>query len=1257
MSKWKIAIDTGGTFTDCIALDPSGVTHRVKVLSTGRLRGRVQGIEEDGTLLIGQTWNLKKDLLQGYSFEFLNNDNSSVEVVSFNPEKSTMVVSGKLQQFILGNDFEVFTSDEAPILAARMVTESCKNDTLPTMDMRLGSTRGTNALLEQKGTEPILIITEGFGDLSKIGTQQREDLFCLNILKPDPLFEQVIEVKERISSSGDILVALTESEINRVLRKVYQSDNRVVVIVLLNSYKNPVHEKTLLNILKTKGYKYVTASHQLGQVISFLPRIQTSLVNGYLTPVISDYLDNIRNKLDQNSSLKLMTSSGGLVDASAFHPKDSLLSGPAGGVIGASSFAKKSGIEKLLAFDMGGTSTDVSRFAGTFDYIYHTKVGEQTINSPALFIETVAAGGGSICSFDGFKFSVGPESAGAFPGPACYGAGGVLTITDVNLLLGRIYPGSLGIPINLEDAKARLKEMRAEHLSLKDLSDDEMLQGFFDIANEKMAKAIEKISVARGYEPSRYTLLAFGGAGGMHACKIAETLSIDRVCVPYDAGILSAAGIANALIERIIHRQVLRLFDVVITGLPEMLSEMREEADHLLKLEGLKKTDKCTQKVFLYLRFEGQDDPIEVPFKPDTNVSGEFKKAYFELYGHYLENHPIELESVKMIVSEKISEPGKIAETGHRYEPSSYSLHESYDRGEWFETPVYRIDELDEGAEISGPAIVVNQTSTSFIDIGWNCLVNENHDLFFLKGNSERNFGKPDDDRPEQVQLELYTNRFRSVTADMGALLQRTAFSVNIKERLDFSCALLDKRGYLVVNAPHIPVHLGALGLCCRRILETTELKEGDIVVTNHPAYGGSHLPDVTMLAPVYHLGILVGFVANRAHHSEIGGISPGSMPADAILLEEEGVVIPPTYIARESRVDFSDIRFLLTQSKYPTRALGENLADLQASVASIRKGIDLMKQLCSAYGPDKVSHYMHALHQYSNFCIQKKLGEIMHLKVEAIEKLDDGSVLKVRIQEQEGYYVFDFSGTSTQHSRNMNATPAIVNSVVLYVLRLLIDEDIPLNEGILANIDIQLPVSMLNPDFNVDPAKCPAVVGGNVEVSQRLVDTILKAFNIVACSQGTMNNLLFGNDSFGFYETICGGVGAGEGYTGASAVHQHMTNTKITDPEIMEHRYPVRIEKFAIRKRSGGKGKYNGGDGVERQIRFLETVTLTILSQHRNEGPYGINGGKAGKKGEQWLKKSSGERRKLPGICAVKMKAGESILIKTPGGGGFGEG
>ncbi|MBN1597898.1 MAG: hydantoinase B/oxoprolinase family protein [Bacteroidales bacterium] len=1254
MSKWKIWIDTGGTFTDCMAISPDCSEHRVKVLSTGTLRGKITDVYSPGKFKIEQNWEIDNDILLGFKFRFLNDKTGyETEILSFNSAHSLLELKDKSTKAANNAEFEISSGEEAPLLAARIATSTPLEKQLPAIDIRLGSTKGTNALLERKGSKPMLLITKGFADLTVIGNQQRNHLFTLNIQKPEQVFAKVIEVNERIDANGNVIQELTEPEINKVLRQVFHLKPQVVVISFMNSYRNPQHEKIFLNLLNTAGIKFVCASFQLDQNIKYLPRTQTLLVNGYLMPVIDKYLNNIRKGIQPDSSLKIMTSSGGLVDSNSYHPKDSLLSGPAGGVAGAAGIGKAMGFDKLISFDMGGTSTDVARYNNQFNYVYQTKVGGQQIMSPALYIETVAAGGGSVCGFDGHRFYVGPESAGASPGPACYGAGGPLTLTDVNLLLGRLDPKYFGIPVRRNDAKSKLVELKGKYPSIRQIADEDILNGFLDIANEKMAKAIEKISVRKGYEPSEYILLAFGGAGGMHVCKIAEILGIGKIIIPYDAGILSAVGIGNAQIEYIASRQILTLYDQYKDKLIDLLEELREEAVNNLKEQGFKDNEIDVKKIVLMLRFRGQDNVLEITYSKGKSIPEEFKSEYEKLFGHYIENQAIEVESVKLFAAGGSVSERVLQNNYKEYIPERQSEQECYVNGKWSRTAVYNVDELKEGAIIDGPAIILNKTSTSFIDQDWRAAVKQLKNMLVEKvdtGKDSKEFNKPD-----EVLLELFTNRFMSVVSDMGALLERTAFSVNIKERLDFSCALLDNKGYLVVNAQHIPVHLGALGLCVRKIISEFLLEEGDIIITNHPAYGGSHLPDVTLIAPVYHNGNLVAFLANRAHHAELGGISPGSMPANATNLEEEGVVISPVYLMRKNKPDFKGVQNILLNAKYPTRSINENMADIRAAVASIRLGQKLMNEMCMEYGIDRILQYINKLKDYASACLREKLN-ITTLPVSAVELLDDGNKIAVSINRSDDFITISFEGTSGQHKKNMNATPAIVQSAVLYFLRLLIDEDIPLNEGLLENVRIEIPRSLLNPQFTSNPANSPAVVGGNVEVSQRLVDTLLKAFKLSACSQGTMNNLLFGNKKFGFYETICGGVGASEGFQGASAVHQHLTNTRITDPEIMEQRYPVMVEEFSIRKDSGGRGKWNGGEGVIRKIRFLEDVTLTLLSQHREIAPYGMNGGGEGRKGEQYLIRENGERIPFKGIETIEVKRNEVIEIRTPGGGAWGK-
>jgi 5-oxoprolinase (ATP-hydrolysing) len=1236
-----------------MAIDPGGKVYRVKVLSTGRLRGVIKKCLAPGRYAIEQNWELKDDLFRQYHFHILGSARGEIKVHAFDPQRSILEISEPGCNIPEKAEFEITAHEEAAILAARLVTGTGLSEELPVMEMRIGSTKGTNALLEGKGTPPLLITTKGFSDLSLIGTQQRNDLFTLNILKDQVLFSKVIEVDERVNAQGEVIEELSENKLNILLREVFNCKPRVVVVAFLNSYRNPVHEKTVYNVLKTAGIQYVCASHMPERSVRFLPRMGTALINGYLMPVIEEYLTGIENKLPGGSELKIMTSSGGLSDARHFHPKDSLFSGPAGGLVGAVSVSEKLDLPAIISFDMGGTSTDVSRYSGSYDYVYETKIAHQSILSPALNIRTVAAGGGSICSYDGSKFTIGPESAGADPGPACYGAGGPLTLTDVNLLLGRINTSFFRIPVSKEHARKRLQEIKKGHKNLLKIPDEEILSGFLEIANEKMAKAIEKISVGKGYDPADYSLLTFGGAGGLHACHIAEVLRMKKVVVPYDAGILSAVGIGNSRLERIVSRQLLQLYDTVKENLEGILKDIEEEVVEQLMEEKISREDIRVYDILLLLRLSGQDDTIEIQYKDIESVVPEFKKLYTGLFGHYVER-PIELESVKMVAGTVRKPKAKSGLPEFTYIPEAFQKQQSYRKGTWIETPVYDIESLDEGAKISGPAIVLNKTNTSFIDQNWEATINSDKDIVLHKQSAtgRRTAGQ----KPEQVQLELFTNRFVSVVEEMGALLQRTAFSVNIKERLDFSCALLDQDGYLVVNAPHIPVHLGALGICARQIKKEFNLHEGDIIVTNHPAYGGSHLPDVTLLAPVYYENSLIALLANRSHHAEIGGVSPGSMPADAANLEEEGVVIKPSYIAEQGIYHYSEIERILTHATYPTRAISENLADLKAAVASIRKGQELMNKLCDDFGPRAIIKYMEALKTYAGNSMMKSMRSFPPGNYHAKEKLDDGSLIAVTVTVSQTNINIDFTGTSAQHPVNMNATEAIVYSAVLYVLRLLIDEDIPLNEGLLNAVRIHISRGMLNPVFVQDPSECPAVVGGNVEVSQRLVDTILKAFEIAGCSQGTMNNFLFGNDRFGFYETICGGVGAGDGFHGASAVHQHMTNTKITDPEVMEYRYPVQVVEFSVRKNSGGNGKWRGGDGVTRKIRFLEPMKTTLFSQHRNEGPYGMKDGEAGLPGNQYHIGRNGRKTILKGISSKQVLPGEMIVIETPGGGGYGK-
>ncbi|MDZ7737986.1 MAG: hydantoinase B/oxoprolinase family protein, partial [Bacteroidales bacterium] len=1241
--EYKIFVDTGGTFTDCISIDAQGRRKRLKVLSNSSLRGSITDIISQSEFIIKESWKLPRDLIRGFSFRVLPGPYSGITVESFDTETSRIRLSGPLPEMPGENcNFEITSNEEAPILGIRLLTETALNEEFPPIILKLGSTTGTNALLERKGAKTLFITTAGFSDLLEIGNQSRPDIFALNVKKRSMLYSHVIELDERIDAEGRILRSLDIDKLRDNLEKIKAASYESVAVCLMNSYLNSVHENLVCKELKAMGLEYISASHNISPLIKIQSRADTTVVNAYLSPVINNYVKGIK-KYTGKSQFQVMTSAGGLVQAGHFLPKDSLLSGPAGGVAGALAIGKKSGYNKLITFDMGGTSTDVSRIDGSFDYRYELEVGDARINSPAIAIETVAAGGGSVCGFDGYKLFVGPESAGAWPGPSCYGAGGPLTVTDVNLLLGRLDTGQFGIPVFISHAEKSLNKLIKEikEKTGRERKAEDILEGFIDIANELMAGAIRKISLARGYKPSDFAMVAFGGAGGLHACDIADILGIDTVLLPRDAGLLSAYGIGNAAVERFSVKQILKDLDQVKDNLDELFAGCETEAYRLLLEEGFPVEKIKTFRKLVFMRYRGQDSCLEIPFRDMESLAGDFQKVYKDTYGHNVSRRSIEVESIRAIVRvyEEESMDEKPEAGSHQPEPS----HRINDI-----TPVYTLDSLNPGDCFKGSALLLDHFATTWLKKGWRLKIDQTGTAVLRREQKET---VKRDTKTQETELELFTNRFMSIAENMGALLQRTALSVNIKERLDFSCALLDAEGRLVANAPHIPVHLGGLGVCVRELLKHFSFEEGDTIVTNHPKYGGSHLPDVTMVSPVFHKGERVAFVVNRAHHSEIGGISPGSMPPDAINLQEEGVVISPFYLVRKGVLKRDGMRKILTDYPYPSRSPEENMADLNASLAANHNGSQSLLTLINHHGRKTVTDYMQQLRTYASSRMKDTLAGFADGTYRATEHLDDGSVIKAVIRLDAGNCSIDFSGSADVNDSNMNATEAIVKSVTIYVLRLLLNEPIPLNDGLMEPVKVILPHGMLNPVFDDNPELCPAVVGGNVEISQRLTDTLLKAFGIIAASQGTMNNTLFGNDNFGYYETVCGGCGAGKGFRGADAVHHHMTNTRITDPEIMEHRYPVRLDEFSIRKGSGGKGRWRGGDGVRRLISFLEPVNLSVLTQRRLSGPYGCSGGTDGLPGCQKVIKKNGDIITLDSVQNINLDAGDSFVMETPGG------
>jgi 5-oxoprolinase (ATP-hydrolysing) len=963
------------------------------------------------------------------------------------------------------------------------------------------------------------------------------------------------------------------------------------------------------------------------------------VVDAYLDPILSAYLDGVAAHL-KGGHLLVMSSAGGLVPRSDYRAKDSLLSGPAGGVVGAARVGLQAGYEKVLGFDMGGTSSDVCRFDGQYDYHFEHRVGRARVMAPVLNIETVAAGGGSICGFNGDQLFVGPQSAGASPGPACYGAGGPLTVTDVNLLLGRLDPQGLGIPVDIDAAKRALEKVRSEVET--GYTETELLAGFLEIANERMADAVRKRSVAEGVDPSAYALVAFGGAGGQHACAIANKLGVSTVLCPQEAGLLSASGLRVAVLERFAEESVLRELKDIAEELPKRFEALSQQAMEKLQKEGLELENLGVRRRLISLRHLGQEACQDIDYGEKVSCVEAFRKAYETRFGYWPEHKSIEVVSLRVVASSEA--PSMESE---RFSTGSVGA----DHG----SVVHRRD-LRSGMELQGPVLVQDDFCSVVIDKDWTGVVGSLGTIKLSQCLVTSGKAKLEIGDGGLIEEELFRCRFQAIVEDMGELLRRTAVSTNVKERMDYSCALLDRGGRLLTNAPHIPVHLGALGLCVRSIVSKFDLKQGDMIVTNHPGHGGSHLPDVTVISPIFDVdGTLMAFVANRAHHAEMGGICPGSMPPQARSLAEEGVVIAPMYLYRAGEANFAAVEELLLGQSWPSRAVRDNIADLKAQAAANLLGVRALLNLSELHGSHTVT--LHMTHQFERAAaaIERRLIAFGSASHECSERLDDGTVIKASLNVLEGKVHIDFSGTARHHPGHFNATPAIVHSAVIYVLRILVNEPVALNEGLFERVELKLPHCFLNPHFPDDPNLAPPVVGGNVETSQRLVNLLLKPFAVVAASQGTMNNLIFGNENCSYYETIGGGCGAGPDFIGASAVHSHMTNTAITDPEILELRFPVRLENFGVRRGSGGQGLNRGGDGIVRQLLFKEAVSLSLLTQHRKCGPYGMSGGEDGSPGEQLLIKANGQRVPLGATVQESLDAGDRLLLNTPGGGGFG--
>jgi len=967
LTPWKIWIDTGGTFTDCIGINPAGELRRLKILSSSVIKAEVKAIMPNNGLAVEANLHTAADIFKNFSVR-LPDEKISLKIHHTNPAKGLIYFYSTIpNQIKAGTRIEITSHEEVPVLAARLLTETSLQKKFPHIEMKLGSTKGTNALLERKGAPTALIITRGFKDLLRIGTQQRPDLFSLTIEKEDPLYKLVVEADERMDANGKVLSPLALTTIPGLIKKIKAAGCTSVAIAFLHSYKNPTHEIAIKKKLLNAGIQFVTLSHEVSGQIKILPRAETAVTNAYLAPIIQSYLNRIQNKLT-SAQLKIMTSAGGLVNAQQFFPKDSLLSGPAGGVVGAAVSGRYSGVDKLIAFDMGGTSTDVSLFNKTFSYRYESKVGSVRILSPSLEIETIAAGGGSICDFDGHKLTVGPHSAGASPGPACYGAGGSLTLTDVNLLVGKIAIQHFTIPLYRKQAENALRKVISKiykHTG-KQPEPEHLLESFLQIANEKMSEAIRKVSVQFGHNPIDYSLLSFGGAGGQHACALAQLLGTKKILIPYDAGLLSAYGIGHADVTHFEEQLILAPLTSVIKKWRSLFTRLKKKGFEKLVRDGYSKKEIILQKqiTFLrfkqitFLRFKGQESCIEVNTTDPEELVMQFKKRYKAIYGHWLLNRAIEVESVRIVALVKgysnTFKPSRL----RTHKPNPINKQKMLLAGKWVNASVYQWEGLTTGATINGPALVVSQNSSSVVYPGWQFKLDQHNHALLVQSKKQ----KHPQTHSTEASLELFSNRFTAIAQEMGAILQRSSFSVNVKERLDFSCAIMDADGYLIVNAPHIPVHLGSMGVCVREVMRIIPIREGDVIITNHPAYGGSHLPDITLIKPVFVNKKRVGFVANRAHHAEVGGSKPGSMPAHATTLAEEGVIIAPTYLMKQGASQWNEIKKVFIKNPYPTRSLDENLADLNGALASVNAGELLLKQLCEAHSTNTVLAHMNSL-------------------------------------------------------------------------------------------------------------------------------------------------------------------------------------------------------------------------------------------------------------------------------------------------------
>lgn len=1132
--------------------------------------------------------------------------------------------------------------------------------------VKMGTTVATNALLERKGEPTVLAITRGFRDALRIAYQNRPRLFDRHIVLPELLYAEVIEVIERMGAHGEVVRELDEPATRAALQAAYDRGLRSLAIVFMHGYRYTAHEAAVARIARGIGFTQVSSSHEVSPLQKLVARGDTTVVDAYLSPILRRYVDQVAAELP-GVNLQFMQSSGGLTDARAFQGKDSILSGPAGGIVGMVRASRLAGFERVIGFDMGGTSTDVSHYSGEFERVFETQVAGVRMRAPMMSIHTVAAGGGSILHFDGARYRVGPDSAGANPGPASYRRGGPLAVTDCNVMLGKIQPrhfprlfGPMGIDaLDPEAVRAGFTAMAQEiGASLGATpTPEEVAEGFIQIAVGNMANAIKQISVQRGHDVTEYALTSFGGAGGQHACLVADALGMKTVFIHSLAGVLSAYGMGladqTAMRERAIER---RLAELGSDALAQELSSLGQDARGQLRRQGVAE-ERIELVERVHLRYEGTDSAIVVPFADAASMQAAFEHAYKRRYSFLMPSRGLVVEAVSVEAIGRSDTPGElqasIVSTGAQ--PQAGETVRMYSGGAWHATGVYLRDGVKPGDVVRGPAIIAEANATTVVEPGWQAEVTSYNHLVLKRVEAlpeRRAIGTTAD----PVMLEIFNNLFMSIAEQMGLRLQNTAYSVNIKERLDFSCAIFDAGGNLVANAPHMPVHLGSMGESIKTVMRKNagKMKAGDVYVLNDPYNGGTHLPDVTVISPVFDEAgrEILFFVGSRGHHADIGGTTPGSMPPDSHHIEQEGVLIDNFKL-----VDGSDgilredaARVLLTSARYPARNPDQNMADLRAQVAANQKGVEELHRMVGYYGLDVVRAYMGHVQDNAEEAVRRVISALKDGQYSY--DLDNGARIEVaiRVDQLRRSAEIDFTGTSPQLPNNFNAPSAVCMAAVLYVFRTLVDDEIPLNGGCLKPLKVIIPPgSMLNPHY---PA---SVVSGNVETSTCITNALYGALGVMAASQGTMNNFTFGNERYQYYETISGGSGAGEGFDGTDVVQTNMTNSRLTDPEILEFRFPVRLESYEIRHGSGGAGRWHGGNGGTRKVRFLEPMTAAILSNNRIHAPFGMAGGEPGERGRNTVLRLDGTVETLGHIGKVDMGPGDLFVIETPGGGGFG--